>query len=143
MAIVTISTIFQTVFISIFLLLSKGWGYARSSLSRDDLSQITVIMGTVYLIYSAYFVAVNIEGLNSTVQLLLNSLYVILLTILLKNAYETRQLLLEQKRVIFENNVEPLMDAIVLKVKIMHQILLVAAFYFSVEIFLNGLVPAI
>ena len=67
MALITISTIFYTVFISIFVLLSKGWGYARSSLSRDDLSQVTVIMGCVYLIYSAYFVATNIEGLNSTV----------------------------------------------------------------------------
>ena len=78
------------------LLLSKGWGYARSSLSRDDLSSVTIAMGAVYLVYSAYFVASNIDGLTYFVQVLLNSLYVILLTLILKNAYESRQLLKEQ-----------------------------------------------
>jgi hypothetical protein len=52
-------------------------------------------MGGVYLVYSAYFVASNIDGLTYFVQVLLNSLYVILLTLVLKNAYETRQLLKE------------------------------------------------
>jgi hypothetical protein len=98
------------------LLLSKGWGYARSSLSRDYLSSITIAMGAVYLVYSAYFVASNIDGLTYFVQVLLNSLYVILLTLILKNAYEARQLLKEQYKVIYENNVEPLMSAISLKV---------------------------
>ena len=64
MSIVTISTIFQTIFVSMILLLSKGWGYARSNLSRDDLSSVTIAMGGVYLVYSAYFVASNIEGLT-------------------------------------------------------------------------------
>jgi TRAP-type C4-dicarboxylate transport system permease small subunit len=93
MAIVTFSTIFQTIFVSLILLLSKGWGYARNSLSREDLSTITVSMGAVYLIYSAYFVASAIQGLSNTIQLLMNSLYVVLLVVVLKNTCETRQLL--------------------------------------------------
>lgn len=65
MAIVTFSTIQQTVFISVILLLAKGWGYARQSLSRDDLSTITVVMGGVYLVYSAYFVTSAVDELSS------------------------------------------------------------------------------
>jgi hypothetical protein len=106
--------------VSIVLLLSKGWGYARSSLSRDDLSSITVSMGAVYLIYSAYFVATTVDGLTSMVQLLLNSLYIILMAIVLKNAYESRALLKEQQRMIYDNNVEPLMPAIKLKLKLIN-----------------------
>lgn len=34
MALVTLSTIYQTIFISLILLLSKGWSIARSSLAR-------------------------------------------------------------------------------------------------------------
>lgn len=125
------------------LLLSKGWGYARSNLSRDELSSVTILMGAVYLVYSAYFVASNIEGLTNFVQVLLNSLYVILLTVVMKNAYETRQLLKEQQRVIYDNNVEPLMVAINLKVKTVNQFIAITITYFTFEIIVNGLIPAV
>jgi hypothetical protein len=143
MAIVTLSTIYQTVFISIVLLLSKGWGFARNSLSRDDLSSVTVAMGATYLIYSAYFVSTTVEGLSSLLQLLLNSLYVILMTVVVKNGYETRRLLKEQHRVIYENNVEPLMPSVNLKVKLINQFIWIAAVYFGFEIIVNGLLPIV
>lgn len=72
------------------LLLCKGWSYARLNLTRDDLSTITLTMGVVYLIYSAFFVAVNIEGLKFMMSVLVNSLYVMLLILVMKNAFETR-----------------------------------------------------
>lgn len=64
MALVTISTIYQTVFIAIVLLISKGWNIARNSLTRNDLSSITLLMGAVYLTYSAYYVSMNIQGMR-------------------------------------------------------------------------------
>lgn len=78
------------------LLLCKGWSYARVNLARDDLSTITLTMGIVYLIYSAFFVAVNVEGLKFMMQVLINSLYVMLLILVMKNALETRSLLKQQ-----------------------------------------------
>jgi hypothetical protein len=93
MSIVTLSTIYHTLFVSVLLLLCKGWSYARSNLARDDLSTITLVMGAVYLIYSAYYVAVNIDGIQFTMTLLLNSLYLMLMLIVMKNAIETRRLL--------------------------------------------------
>jgi hypothetical protein len=64
MALVTISTIYQTVFIALILLVSKGWNVARNTLSRNDLSSITLLMGAVYLTYSAYYVSINIAGMK-------------------------------------------------------------------------------
>ena len=100
MAIVTISTIYQTVFVSLVLLLSKGWMVSRASLSRNDLSTITLLMGAVYLTYSAYYVSINIQGMKlfigvtcsrSRLQFVLNVLYLTLCVVVFKNSYETRQ----------------------------------------------------
>lgn len=125
MSIVTLSTIYHTLFISVLLLLCKGWSYARSNLARDDLSTITLVMGAVYLIYSAYYVAVNIEGIQFMMTLLLNSLYLMLMVIVMKNAVETRRLLKNQQKQIYENNVEPLMPSINLKVKLINHFIIV------------------
>jgi len=43
--------------------MSKGWTIARNTLSRNDLSSITLLMGAVYLTYSAYYVSINISGM--------------------------------------------------------------------------------
>ena len=64
MVLVTVSTVFQTVFIAFFLLLSKGWKIARQSLSRGDLSSFTLLMGAVYLTYSAYYVSLSIPNMK-------------------------------------------------------------------------------
>lgn len=74
MALVTISTIYQTVFIALILLVSKGWNVARTNLSRNDLSSITLLMGAVYLTYSAYYVSINIQGMKIFIGVSLSSL---------------------------------------------------------------------
>ena len=98
MSIVTLSTIYHTIFVSILLLLCKGWSYARVSLGRDDLSTITLTMGAVYLIYSAFYVAVNIDGVQGMISALLNSLYLVLMIVVMKNALEVRGLLRNQQK---------------------------------------------
>ena len=93
MSLVTLSTIYQTVFISIMLLLCKGWSFARSNLSREDLSTVTLTMGAVYLVYSAFYVSLNVDGLQFVMSVMLNSLYVMLLILVGKNCIETYSLL--------------------------------------------------
>jgi hypothetical protein len=90
MALVTISTIYQTVFIALILLISKGWNISRNSLSRNDLSSITLLMGAVYLTYSAYYVSINIAGMKLFIGFILNLLYLILFIVVVKNTMETR-----------------------------------------------------
>lgn len=78
MALVTISTIFQTTFLAYVFLVSKGWKIARQSLSRTDISKFTVMIGGVYLIYSAYYVSVNVPQMRNFLEFILNMLYIYL-----------------------------------------------------------------
>ncbi len=59
MAYVTTSTIYQTIFMTVIMLVGKGWLIARSTLSRKDSSKLTVFMAITYLFNSAYYVSLN------------------------------------------------------------------------------------
>lgn len=59
MAYVTTSTIYQTILMTVILLVGKGWLIARSTLSRKDSSTLTVFMAITYLFNSAYYVSFN------------------------------------------------------------------------------------
>ena len=63
MALVTIATIYQTILVAILLLVAKGWNISRNSLPRNDLSSITLLMGGVYLTYSAFYVSENVKSM--------------------------------------------------------------------------------
>jgi hypothetical protein len=86
MALVTISTVYQTVFAAILLLISKGWVLIRGSLTRTQATSITMMMGTVYLTYSAYYVSMNMHGVKSFINVVLNGLYIFLFFIVFKNS---------------------------------------------------------
>ena len=55
------------------------------------------MMGAIYLVYSAFYVSINIEGMKLFISVVLNALYLILMIIVLKNAIETRGLLRVQQ----------------------------------------------
>lgn len=143
MALVTISTIYQTVFIALILLISKGWTVSRNNLSRNDLSSITLLMGAVYLTYSAYYVSINIPGMKIFIGFILNLLYLILLIVVVKNILETRQCLRQMLTIVRNSDVRQMMEAVSLKIKIINQFFVVASFYFLYELILNGIAPSI
>ena len=64
MALVTVSTMYQTILIAYILMMSKGWKIVRHSLPRGDLSTFTLLMGSVYMTYSAYYVSINISSMK-------------------------------------------------------------------------------
>ena len=78
MSLVTITTIFQTIHISIIILLSKGWLYVRSVLTKNDLSGLTMMMGIVYISYSAMFVSANIVSMQLFTKVWMNILYALI-----------------------------------------------------------------
>jgi hypothetical protein len=86
MALVTVGTIYQTVYVAMLLLVSKGWVLMRASLSRREATSITMLMGAVYLSYSAYYVSANVSGIKNAIAMIINVLYVALFAIVLKNA---------------------------------------------------------
>ena len=75
MTYVTSCTIFETIYLSIVLLLAKGWTVSRLAISRNDMSSITVLMALTYLGYSTYYVSLNVTQLQTPVSLMLNLLY--------------------------------------------------------------------
>ena len=78
MALVTTSTLYQTMLVTFILLLSRGWKVARQTVYRPDLSNITMMMGCVYLLYSAYYISFNVQTLRLFIGFLLNIMYIIL-----------------------------------------------------------------
>jgi hypothetical protein len=68
------------------LLISKGWVLIRGSLSRQQATLTTMLMGAVYLTYSAYYVSVNVNGIKNLIGMIINVLYLALFVIILRNS---------------------------------------------------------
>ena len=90
MALVTISTIYQTVNIAIIILISKGWLYVRSVLTKDDLSWLTMFMGLFYLTYSAMFVTANIPRMQLFIKVWMNCLYALIFLYTFYQCFSTK-----------------------------------------------------
>jgi hypothetical protein len=54
---ITIITITYTIFLAVIYLISKGWNTITFSITRSQATYLTMIMGGVYLAYSAYFLS--------------------------------------------------------------------------------------
>jgi hypothetical protein len=63
MTVVTVATVYQALLVVFLLLLSKGWKIARQSLYRADVSNYIIMMGSVYLCYSAFYVSISIKSM--------------------------------------------------------------------------------
>jgi hypothetical protein len=118
MALVTVSTIYQTVFVAILLLISKGWILIRGSLTRQQATSITMMMGAVYLTYSAYYVSVNVNGIKSLISMIINILYIVLFIVVIKNSLKVLAVLKLHYSIIQNNDVLSLQDSIRLKISI-------------------------
>lgn len=93
MAFITLSTVYRTIFVTIILLLCKGWHVCRLTIPRHDVSTLTVLMGATYLCNSAYYVSVNSPNLELSVTIILNVLNSGLFIICLKNSIQVTQFL--------------------------------------------------
>lgn len=74
MARISVITITYTVFLSFLYLICKGWQTTISQLSRNQATNLTMIMGGVYLMYSAYFLSVDFY----TIYIIMNTCMVLL-----------------------------------------------------------------
>ena len=101
------------------------------------------MMGAIYLVYSAFYVSINIEGMKLFISVVLNALYLVLMVVVVRNAHETRKLLKAQQRCIHDNDIDQLKPAVDLKVSIMTRFIIIAVFYFGFELVINGLIPSV
>lgn len=61
MARITVITVTYTIFLALLYLMSKGWNTIAFSMSRNQATYLTMIMGGVYLTYSAYFLSIGLS----------------------------------------------------------------------------------
>lgn len=50
----------------------QGWGVIRFYVMRDEATHVTIVLGTVYLHYSAFFVTIELPYLNYIVKVRLS-----------------------------------------------------------------------
>ena len=91
MAKISIITICYTVFVAIFYLLSKGWQLTVQQLNRNQATNLTMIMGAVYLLYSAYFLSVDFASIYTIMSIIIAILYLGLAYAFTLNNYKNRK----------------------------------------------------
>ncbi|MFS8160608.1 MAG: hypothetical protein ACMG6E_10485 [Candidatus Roizmanbacteria bacterium] len=77
MARITVVTISNTIFLAILYLMSKGWNTTQFYLTRNQATYVTMIMGAVYLAYSAYYLSIGFTAISEfmgVISLLINPL---------------------------------------------------------------------
>lgn len=72
---------------------------------------------------------------------ILNILYLALFIVVVKNTFETRQMLKQELAFVQQSDFRPMAVAINLKINIMSKYFIVAGCYFFYELIINGLIP--
>lgn len=69
---------------------------------------MTFMMGSIYIVYSIFYMTFAVEPMKLFVQFLLNSLYLMLSITVITNAADTLKLLRAQQVCIKENRIDQL-----------------------------------
>lgn len=91
MSLVSITTMFKTVQIALLILISKGWQFARSVLTRNDLSTLSIIMGIVYLSYSTYFITFTMPKMQRPIELWMDLLITFNMVYIIRSCHCTKR----------------------------------------------------
>lgn len=75
MARISVITICYTAFLAFFYIMAKGWGTTAVQLSRNQATNLTMIMGGVYLAYSAYFLSLDFSLVYTIMNIIMVLLY--------------------------------------------------------------------
>jgi hypothetical protein len=110
---------------------------------RGDLSKITLIVACTYLIYSAYYVSVNMPSIKSFLELIINMLYIYLFAQAFSNTRKTKNFIKGQIIVSQTSNMPQIIPALQLKLNIVNRYNLVMCTYFWYELLINGLLPTV
>ncbi len=78
-----------------------------------------MIMGAVYLTYSAYYVSAHIENVKSLITVVLNLIYLTLFYIVIKNTLKALLILRMHNSVIRHSGIMALRDTIMLKIRML------------------------
>ena len=115
MAKISIITICYTVFVAIFYLLSKGWQLTVQQLNRNQATNLTMIMGAVYLLYSAYFLSVDFQSIYTIMSVIISVLYLGLAYAFTVNNYKNRKRISAHMQMLDPNQENVMREAFVMK----------------------------
>lgn len=68
MGLISFETLFQTILLTNFFAIAKGWGIVRYYVLREEATHVTIVLGVVYLHYSALFVTIELPTINLIVK---------------------------------------------------------------------------
>ena len=69
-------------------MLCKGWNTTNLLIDRNQATNLTLVMGVIYLVYSAYFLSSDFDGMKVFINFVLASLYLVLGVTNLKSLYD-------------------------------------------------------
>jgi hypothetical protein len=75
---VTCVTFSYTFLHALFYMLCKGWSTTNNTVDRNQATNLTLVMGVVYLMYSAYFLAADLNGMARIICTIMTVIYVII-----------------------------------------------------------------
>ena len=97
-----------------------------------------MMMGAVYLTYSAYYVSISVDNVKNIIETLLNSLYMILFYLILKNSLQI--LLVLNQHLGFANSTA-IQETLRLKIKMYKRFIIIIVAFFLFEIVVHGFLP--
>ena len=68
MGLISFETLFQTILLTNFFAIAKGWGIVRYYVLREEATHVTIVLGVVYLHFSAFFVTIELPTMNLIVK---------------------------------------------------------------------------
>ena len=68
MGLISFETLFQTILLTMFFIISRGWGVVREYITRKEATYITVSLGIVYFNFSAFFVTIELSTMNYIIR---------------------------------------------------------------------------
>ena len=139
MAIVTLTTIYQTVYVGFLLLLSRSWTILYQQLSRRDEFQLLLLTSIVYTTYSAYFFSLNVNFMKELIQIFIVIMYMVIDYISIKNNRQIRDTIHEHRQLVPPES--PLYQALTLKYEITQGYNIVAGMFYLYEIFIHAFLP--
>ena len=126
-AVTSMITIYKTFIYTSLVLASKGFCVISDILQRRELSVVALVMGSVYLIYSAYFIEAQL------VIIVLLCMVVSLFYITSKYTLENIRLLKTRQLALIESNIQNLLAPVQAKIDLLVRFLRLSTYYFLTQ----------
>jgi predicted membrane protein len=75
---ISLVTLTYTILLSIISVLSKGWQVLVFQLTRNQTTNLTIKLASVYLCYSAYFLAQDFTNITKFMKVVMALMYVVI-----------------------------------------------------------------